>query len=56
MFQDDEEVISGSLLCVFEFVNGEEGYKLVMGLKAKRKRYSSDSGGEDRGGLDPMRC
>lgn len=29
---------------------------LQMGLKAKRKRNNSDSGVEDRGGLDPMRC
>ena len=49
MFQDDEEVISGRLLCVYKLVNGEEGYKLVMGLKAKRKkRYKPDSGVEDK--------
>lgn len=52
MFQDDEEFISGRLLCAFA---GEEGYRLVMGFKAKCKRSNADSWVEDRG-LDPTRC
>lgn len=55
MFQDDEDVISGGLLCAFEFVVGGEVYKLVMGFTTKCKRRNPDSELEERG-LDPTRC
>lgn len=55
MFQDDEDVISGKLLCALEFVVGGEGYKLVIGFKTKCKRRNWEAGVEERG-LDPTRC
>lgn len=55
MFQDDQDVISGRLPCVFEFVVGGEGYRLVMGFKTKRKRRNPGFRAEE-GGLNPTRC
>lgn len=55
MFQDDEDVISGKLLCVFEIVVGGEGYKIVMGFKTKCKRRNPEAGVEERW-LDPTKC
>lgn len=56
MFQDDEDVISGKLLCVFEIVVGGEGCKIVMGFKTKckRRKRNPEAGVEERW-LDPTK-